>query len=162
MLLPHVKWPTHSYQETGCGYFWEEGIFLPTTRCMESHDLAQARWLLLSSVMLLSFNRVFNCWSLCPPLVPSNVPTCTGLQGLPPPTCTTSSPHLWGTLWECLLLSMAESWDMHRGLGTVHFSSVQSKESSPKGWPLLLLSHASHQPLFSLPASSYMSVILKS
>lgn len=131
--------------------------------CSGQMDIVfRLKWLLLSSVMLLSFNRVFNCWSLCPPLVPSNVPTCTGLQGLPPPTCTTSSPHLWGILWECLLLSMAESWDMHPGLGTVHFSSVQSKESSPKGWPLLLLSHASHQPLFSLPASSYMSVILKS
>lgn len=125
--------------------------------------LFRLKWLLLSSVMLLPCKHVFQLLVIVLSACSfTSVPTFTGLQALPPPTYTTSSPHLWGTLWECLLLPRAESWDMRLGLGTVHFSSVQSKESSPRGWPLLLLSHSSHRPLFSLPASSYMSVILKS
>ena len=104
----------------------------------------------------------FNWWSLCCLLVSSQMYP----RSLDFRTCLLPRAHNLPSplrhLWECLLLPMEESWYMCPGLGTVHSSSVQSKESAPRGWPLLLLAHSSHQPLVSLPASSYVSVILKS
>lgn len=90
------------------------------------------KWLLLSSVMLLPCKHVFQLLVIVLSACSfTSVPTFTGLQALPPPTYTTSSPHLWGTLWECLLLPMAD-----HGICVLDLELSTSLVSSLRNLPL--------------------------